>query len=70
MVSYNLPEIILKNLHIKYTFVVYVLELLKCLLQSEDFLRTQKSFLEYRKLVLLLKETDDEEVVMLALECL
>ncbi len=56
MISFNLTEIILKNLTFKYQFIVFLLELLKNLLQSDDFMRAQKSFLEFRKLVYLLKD--------------
>jgi hypothetical protein len=70
MISFNLTEIILKNLTFKYQFIVFLLELLKNLLQSDDFMRAQKSFLEFRKLVYLLKDESDEEVILLALECL
>ena len=70
MISFNLTEIILKNLTSKYQFIVFLLELLKNLLQSDDFMRAQKSFLEFRKLVYLLKDESDEEVILLALDCL
>ena len=70
MISFNLTELILKNLSSKYQFIVFLLELLKNLLQSDDFMRAQKSFLEFRKLVYLLKDESDEDVIVLGLECL
>jgi hypothetical protein len=70
MISFNLTEMILKNINSKYQFIVYLLELLKNLLQSDDFMRAQKSFLDFRKLTILLREDSDEEVIILALECL
>jgi len=39
----------------KYHFIIFLLELLKNLLHSDDFMRAQKSFLDYRKLVTVLK---------------
>jgi hypothetical protein len=45
MISFNITEIVLKNLNNKYQFIIFLLELLKNLLKSEDFLRPQKSFL-------------------------
>jgi hypothetical protein len=45
MISFNITEIVLKNLNNKYQFIIFLLELLKNLLKSEDFIRPQKSFL-------------------------
>ena len=59
MISFNLTEMILKNLSSKYQFIVYLLDLLKNLLQSDDFMRAQKSFLDFRKLTLLLRDDSD-----------
>lgn len=70
MVSFNVTEIILKNLNEKYGFLELLLELLVCLLRSEEFLKTNKSFLEFRRLVGLLREGNEEEVVLMAIECL
>ena len=47
---------ILKNINNKYEFIVNLLELLKNLLQSDDFMRAQKSFLDFRKITSLLKD--------------
>ena len=57
-------------MHTKYQFIVFLLELLKNLLHSDDFMRAQKTFLDYRKLTVLMKDDTDEDVLVLALECL
>lgn len=70
MLSFNLNEIILKNMKQNYTFIVFLLYLLKTLLKSEDFMRSQKSLLEYRRIFDLFKPDEDEDVLNYILDSL
>lgn len=45
MNSFNITTVLLKNMTTDYPFVIYALELLKTLLQSRDYIKTQKSLL-------------------------
>ena len=70
MLSFNLNNIILDNLKNEYNFIIYVLTLFRTLLNSNDYLKSQKSFVEFRRLFDLLASEDDEEMIDLVLECL
>ena len=70
MLSFNLNNIILDNLKNEYNFIIYVLTLFRTLLNSNDYLKSQKSFVEFRRLFDLLASEDDEEMVDLVLECI
>lgn len=70
MVSYNITDIILKNMDAKYRFISHVLYLLETLLDSDEYLRAAaKYLLEFRSLFQLLLD-DDPEVLESALKCL
>ena len=56
MISFNVTEVILNRLKPDYTFIIFLLELTKTLLKSEDYLRSQKSLLEWRRLFDLYKD--------------
>lgn len=45
MNSYNITTILLDNLNNKYPFLIHGLCLLKWLLQSRDYIKSQKSLL-------------------------
>ena len=70
MMSFNVNNIILDNLKTEYSFIIYVLTLFRTLLNSNDYIRSQKSFTEYKKLFDLLAADDDEELIDLTLETL
>ena len=70
MLSFNLNNIILDNLKNEYNFIIYVLTLFRTLLNSNDYLKSQKSFVEFRRLFDLLASEDDEEMIDLVLECI
>lgn len=57
MNSFNVATILIKNTTPDYPFLIYVLHLLKALLQSRDFVKSQKSLLEFRKIYAIVKET-------------
>ena len=44
MMSFNLNNIIIDNLRTDYNFIIYVLTLFRTLLNSNDYIRSQKSF--------------------------
>jgi hypothetical protein len=69
MNSFNVTTILLNNLSSDYHFILYNLHLLKTLLQSRDYLKSQKSLLEFRKLFNLLRKEEDPETVDLTLDC-
>jgi|JI6StandDraft_1071083.scaffolds.fasta_scaffold44566_4 hypothetical protein len=70
MVSYNVTDIILRNLDSKYRFISHVLYLLETLLDSDEYVRTAaKYLLEFRALFQVLLD-DDAEVLESALKCL
>lgn len=69
MNTFNVTTILLKNLHSEYPFLIYLLHYMKILLESTDYIRSQKSLLEFRKIYELLKDEDDEEVIDIALDC-
>ena len=60
MMSFSITEFILNNLKADYSFIIFSLILLKTLLQSEDYIKVQKSIMEFRKLFNILKDDDDE----------
>lgn len=60
MNSFNVTTILLDNLTTDYSFIIYALYLFKTLLQSRDYLKSQKSLLEFRKLFNILKTEEDE----------
>lgn len=70
MLSFNVNNIILDNMKNDYNFIIYVLTLFRTLLNSNDYLKSQKSFVEFRRLFDLLAAEDDEEMIDLVLECL
>ena len=70
MVSFNITEIMLNRLSPDYPFIIFLLTLMKTLLSSEDYLRTQKSLLDFRKLFDIIKGDDDEELVELSCDCI
>jgi hypothetical protein len=57
MNSFNIATILIKNITPDYPFLVYALHLLKALLDSRDFIKSQKSLLEFRKLYSIIKDT-------------
>jgi hypothetical protein len=69
MNSYNLTTILLTNANIEYPFVVHALHLLKSVLKSQDYIKSQKSLLEFRKIYGIVKSTDDPEIVEVTLDC-
>lgn len=58
--SLNLTTSLLTNLHAGYPFLPYVLRLLTHLLRSGEYLRSLKSLLEFRKVVEVVGESEDE----------
>lgn len=60
MNSYNVTTVLLGNLTNNYTFLIHVLYLLKNLLQSRDYIKSQKTLLEFRKIFNLIKDDEDE----------
>jgi hypothetical protein len=69
MNSFNIATILIKNIAPDYPFLVYALHLFRALLQSRDFIKSQKSLLEFRKIYSIIKETEDEETINLTLDC-
>lgn len=69
MNSFNVTTILLNNLTHDYPFIIFALYLLKTMLQSRDYLKSQKSLLEFRKIFNILKKEEDEETVDLTLDC-
>lgn len=69
MNSYNVTTILLTNANSEYPFVVHALHLLKSLLKSQDYIKSQKSLLEFKKIFGILKSTDDPEIVEITLDC-
>lgn len=59
MNSFNVTTVLLNNLTTDYSFIIYALCLLKTLLQSRDYLKSQKSLLEFRKIFNILRTEDD-----------
>jgi hypothetical protein len=55
MNSFNIATMLIKNLLPDYPFLIYALHLLKALLQSRDFVKSQKSLLEFRKIYAIVK---------------
>lgn len=55
MNSFNMATMLIKNLLPDYPFLIYALHLLKALLQSRDFVKSQKSLLEFRKIYAIVK---------------
>jgi len=45
MNSFNIATLLLSTLSNDYPFIIYALHLLKTLLQSKDFIKSQKSLL-------------------------
>lgn len=45
MVSYNVSDIILKNMDSKYRFISHVLYLLETLLDSEEYVRASAKYM-------------------------
>lgn len=70
MMSFDLNTLIFTNLNAQYTFIIFLLSLVRALLDSDDYLRAQTSLLEYRKLFDLLASDDDEELLEITLDCL
>jgi hypothetical protein len=68
MNSFNVTEMLLNNLNKDYPFLIYALYLLRALLQSRDYLKSQKTLLEFRSIHPLLRD-EDEEAVDLVLDC-
>ena len=56
MNSFNVATLLLSSLNNDYPFIIYALHLMKTLLQSKDFIKSQKSLLEFRKIFGLLKK--------------
>lgn len=69
MNSFNVATILIKNISTDYHFLIYALHLLKALLSSRDFIKSQKSLLEFRKIYSIIKEEEDEETINLTLDC-
>ena len=69
MNSFNVTSLILNNMSNDYPFIIYLLHLLKTLFKSRDYLKSQKSLLEFRKLFNLLRKEEDEETIDLTLDC-
>lgn len=55
MNSFNVTTILLKNLTVDHPFLIFVLHLLKALLGSRDYVKSQKSMLEFRKIYNIIK---------------
>jgi hypothetical protein len=69
MNSFNITTILLKNITSDYPFLIYALHLLKYLLSSRDYVKSQKSLLEFKKIYNIIKEEEDEESINLTLDC-
>lgn len=70
MISYNITDVLLKNLDSNYRFISHVLYLLDTLLDSDEYVRASaKYLLEFRALFQLLLD-DDPEVLEEVLKCL
>lgn len=59
MLSFDLNTLIYTNLNSDYHFIIYLLMLVRELLKGNDYLRTQNSVLEYRKLFDILAKDED-----------
>lgn len=57
--SFDLNTLIYSNLNSEYTFIIFLLTLVKHLLQGNDYLKAQSSVLEYRKIFDILASDDD-----------
>lgn len=68
MQSFDINTLIFSNLSIDYSFIIFLLTLVRVLLEGNDYLRAQNSLLEYRKLFELLVQDDDDELMELILD--
>lgn len=59
MMSYDLNTLIYSNLNSEYNFIIFLLTLVKYLLLGNDYLKSQNTVLEYRKIFDLLAADDD-----------
>lgn len=58
--SFDINTLIFTNLNTDYTFIIFLVSLIKCLFEGNDYLRSQNSLLEYRKFFDILISDDDE----------
>lgn len=70
MNSFSITNLLVKNMNSNYTFIVLLLHLLKELLRNREFMKSQKSIMEFKQLFKILKEEEEEECADLALDCL
>ena len=63
MMSFDINTLIFSNLTPDYTFIIFLLTLVKVLLEGNDYIKAQTSLLEYRKLFDMLAMDDDEELL-------
>ena len=63
MMSFDLNTLIFNNLTPDYTFIIFLLTLVKTLVESNDYMKAQTSLLEYKKLFEMLASDDDEELL-------
>lgn len=68
--SYDVNTIIFNNLTADSTFVIFNVTLLKNLLEGEDYIKLQKSVIEFKKLFDIINDDDDETLVELVLDCI
>ena len=68
MNSFNVTTVVLTNLKPDYPFLGCVLKLMKALLESRDYLKAQKSLLEFRQIYPLIRVCSEPELD-LVLEC-
>lgn len=69
MNSFNITSLLIGFAKADYPFLIFALHLLRCLLRSRDYLKSQKSLLDFRRLFYILKDDDDPETVDLTLDC-
>lgn len=69
MLSFDLNTLIFSNLNGDYTFIIFLLTLVKYLLMGDDYLKAQSSVLGFRGIFEILGKDDDEELLELGLDC-
>ena len=60
MMSFDINTLIFSNLTPDYNFIIFLLTLLKVLIQANDYMKAQSSLLEHRRLFDILAADDDE----------
>lgn len=58
MNSFSITNLLVKNMNSSYQFILSLLHLLKELLRNREFMKAQKSIVEFKQLFKILKEEE------------